>query len=95
MDYKGLCEDKPKIPISKMKKQELIKKIKFFRDNWEKMTKRDMDSSNEWLNSLSVKDLRQVIKFYYSTECKNNAIQWINKPKTLWELIDEKLFGSK
>lgn len=77
-NYSNLCGTYS-TPIFKMKRDELLAKIKLYRDNWEKLIQRSMDQDDEYLETLSVKDLRNIIKWYYSTECRKNSREYFNK----------------
>ena len=65
--------------IAKLKRQNLIDKIRHYRDNWEKLTKRSMDQDDEYLKTLTVKELKNIMEFYTSDECKSNIDAWIPK----------------
>lgn len=75
-NYKGMWKPLPK-PLSKMSRDELIRNLRLFRDSWEKITTRNQDLDNERLSSESTEQLRKLLKFYYSNEAKNIAIQWL------------------
>ena len=66
-------------PISSMTREELIKNLQKFRDSWEKITTRDTDLSDERLNDEPTDQLRNLIKFYYSTSAKLSAEDWLRK----------------
>jgi hypothetical protein len=74
--------------VANLKRQKLIHKIRHFRDNWEKLIKRSMDQDDDYLNTLTVKELKNIMEFYTSKECKSNVDAWIptqedkiNKPR--------------
>ena len=75
-NYKGMYEPLTK-PISSMTREELIKNLQKFRDSWEKITTRDQDLSDERLNDEPTHQLRNLIKFYYSTSAKLLAEDWL------------------
>ena len=77
-NYSNLCGTYS-TPIFKMNRDELLSKIKLYRNNWEKLTKRSMDQDDEYLETLSVKDLRNIIKWYYSEDCRKNSREYLNK----------------
>jgi len=77
-NYRGMYEPLTK-PISSMTRDELIKKLQKFRDSWEKITTRDTDLSDERLNDEPTEQLRNLIKFYYSTSAKLSAEDWLRK----------------
>jgi hypothetical protein len=75
-NYRGMYEP-PTKPISSMTREELIKNLQKFRDSWEKITTRDTDLSDERLNGEPTHQLRNLIKFYYSTSAKLLAEEWL------------------
>jgi hypothetical protein len=75
-NYRGMYEPLTK-PISSMTREELIKNLQKFRDSWEKITTRDTDLSDERLNDEPTHQLRNLIKFYYSTSAKLLAEDWL------------------
>ena len=77
-NYRGMYEPLTK-PISSMTRDELIKNLQKFRDSWEKITTRDTDLSDERLNDEPTEQLRNLIKFYYSTSAKLSAEDWLRK----------------
>jgi hypothetical protein len=77
-NYRGMYEP-PTKPISSMTREELIKNLQKFRDSWEKITTRDTDLSDERLNDEPTDQLRNLIKFYYSTSAKLSAEDWLRK----------------
>ncbi len=64
-------------PLSKMPREELIRNLRMFRDSWEKITTRNQDLHDERLAEESTKQLRQLLKFYYSNEAKLIAEDWL------------------
>ena len=77
-NYLNLCGTYS-TPLFKMKRNELLSKIKLYRNNWEKLTKRTMDQDDEYLDTLSIKELRDIIKWYYSEDCRKNSRDYLNK----------------
>ena len=75
-NYKGMWKHSQK-PLNKMSRDELIRNLRSFRDSWEKITTRNQDLDDERLSSESTEQLRKLLKFYYSDEAKNIAIQWL------------------
>jgi len=75
-NYKGMWEPKPK-PLTKMNREELIKRLRKFRDAWEKITGRNQDLSNERIDDANDKELRSLIEFYYSDGAKRIAEDWL------------------
>jgi len=77
-NYKGMWIPQPK-PLSKMSRKELIKHLRHFRNVWERETTRNQDLSDERLDEESDKDLRGLLKFYFSDEAKQMAGDWLRK----------------
>jgi hypothetical protein len=77
-NYKGMWEPKPK-PLTKMSREELIKRLGKFRDVWEKITTRNQDLSEERLDAESDKSLRSLLDFYYSDSAKGIAEDWLRE----------------
>ena len=77
-NFKGMWKPLPK-PLSKMPREELIRNLRMFRDSWEKITTRNQDLHDERLAEESTKQLRQLLKFYYSNEAKLIAEDWLRK----------------
>ena len=77
-NYKGMWKPLPK-PLSKMKRDELIKHLQKFRDAWEKITTRNQDLDNERLKSESISNLRSLLQYYYSNDAKLLAEDWLKK----------------
>lgn len=75
-NFKGLWKPRPG-PLSKMTRKELILNLQKFRDAWEKITSRNQDLDNERLAEESTKELRELLKFYYSDEAKLIAQDWL------------------
>ena len=75
-NYKGMWKPLPK-PLSKMSRKELVKHLRGFRDVWERETTRNQDLSDERLKEESDKDLRELLKFYFSDESKQIAGDWL------------------
>lgn len=63
--------------IVKLNRQKLIHKIGYYRDNWEKLTNRTMDQDDGYLNTLTIKELKNIMEFYTSDVCKSNIDAWI------------------
>ena len=77
-NYKGMWEPKPK-PLTKMSREELIKRLQKFRDAWEKITTRNQDLSDERLDDESDKGLRSLLDFYYSDNSKHISEDWLRE----------------
>ena len=75
-NYKGMWEPKPK-PLTKMSREELKKRLRKFRDAWEKITTRNQDLSDERLDDESDKGLRSLLDFYYSDSAKRISEDWL------------------
>ena len=75
-DYKGMWKPLPK-PIRKMTRVEMIRKLRHFRDAWEREMGRNQDLSDERLAGETEKTLREHLEYYYSETAKNQAAYWI------------------
>jgi hypothetical protein len=82
VNYKGMWKPMPK-PLGKMSRTELIKHLRGFRDIWERVTTRNMDLDDERLQEESNKNLRSLLKFYFSDSAKQMAGNWLRKTSTL------------
>ncbi len=71
-DYKGMWKPLPK-PLNKMKRNELIKHLQYFRDIWEKTTRRNQDLDDDRLNIETDEMLRSLLEFYFSDDAKQIA----------------------
>tara|TARA_B100000575_G_scaffold272996_1_gene255560 strand:+ start:4296 stop:4625 length:330 start_codon:yes stop_codon:yes gene_type:complete len=78
-----------KIDKKKTKKQ-LIREIKKYRNNHEKLTHITMDQSDEYLNTLDKKGLINILKYYYSDDCRVSMFHYKrkNKSKPLTKKLD-------
>lgn len=76
VNYKGMWKPIPK-PLNKMSRTELIKYLRRFRDAWERETTRNADLSDERLKGESNKNLRGLLKFYFSDSAKQLAGDWL------------------
>jgi hypothetical protein len=77
-NYKGMWEPTPK-PLTKMSREELIKRLRKLRDAWEKITGRNQDLSNERIDDANDKELRSLLEFYYSDGAKHIAEDWLRE----------------
>jgi hypothetical protein len=75
-NYKGMWTPQPK-PLNQMSREELTGHLRKFRNAWEKITTRDTDLSDERLQSESTKELRGLLKFYYTENAKTLAEDWL------------------
>ena len=75
-DYKGLWKPLPK-PLNKMKRNELIKHLQGFRDNWESITRRNADLDDDRLNIETDEMLRSLLEFYFSEDAKRIAEDYL------------------
>ena len=78
IDYKGMWIPQPK-QLNKMSRKELIKYLRRFRNAWERETTRNQDLHDIRLKEESDKDLRELLKFYFSDEAKQIAGDWLRK----------------
>ena len=84
INYKGMWKPMPK-PLGKMSRTELIKHLRRFRDVWERETTRNQDLSDERLKEETDKNLRGLLKFYFSDGAKQIAGNWLrtNSPPAI------------
>ncbi len=75
-NYYGMWSKSVK-PIKNMSKEELIKNLRKFRNNWEKITTINQDLSNLRLKTSTKKELQKIITFYYSNSSKNIARSYL------------------
>lgn len=75
-DYKGLWKPLPK-PLNKMKRNELIKHLQYFRDIWEKITTINQDLDDDRLNIETDDELRNLLEFYFSDDAKHLAEDYL------------------
>jgi len=78
IDYKGMWISQPK-QLNKMSRKELIKYLRRFRNAWERETTRNQDLHDIRLKEESDKDLRELLKFYFSDEAKQIAGDWLRE----------------
>ena len=76
INYKGMWKPKPK-PLNKMSRKELIKHLRHFRNVWERETTRNQDLHDMRLKEESDKNLRELLKFYFSDSAKQMAGDWL------------------
>ena len=75
-NHKGMWKEMPK-PLGSMKRDELVKHLKGFRNAWEKITTRSQDLSDERIQSETDAQLREHLKWYYSNDSKLLAEDWL------------------
>jgi len=75
-DYKGMWKPLPK-SLKKMKRNELIKYLQEFRDNWEKITTKNQDLHDDRLNIETDDMLRNLLEFYFSEDAKHIAEDYL------------------
>ena len=75
-DYKGMWKPLPK-PLKNMKRNELIKYLQEFRDNWEKITTKNQDLHDDRLNIETDDMLRNLLEFYFSEDAKHIAEDYL------------------
>ena len=62
-----------------MSREELIRRLRKFRNSWEKITKKHADLDDERLNAEPTTRLKILIKFYFTDEARNLAAAWLRK----------------
>ncbi len=75
-DYKGMWKPLPK-PLKNMKRNELIKYLQEFRNNWEKITTKNQDLHDDRLNIETDDMLRNLLEFYFSEDAKHIAEDYL------------------
>ena len=64
-------------PLNKMKRNELIKHLQYFRDIWEKITTINQDLDDDRLNIETDDELRNLLEFYFSDDAKHLAEDYL------------------
>jgi hypothetical protein len=80
-NHKKMWKPKPKPLLRDMTRSEVIKELRSFRDAWQTITTRSQDLSNTWLAdpSFTTLEMKKRLKWYYSTECKLLAENWLRQ----------------
>ena len=68
-DYKGMWQPKP-TNLSTLSRDEIVKRLRSFRNAWEKITKRNADLDDTRLATENIGILKNLLKWYYSDEAK-------------------------
>ena len=79
-NHYGLWTPPPK-PIKSMTRDELVHELRKFKNAWHKHTGRFQDLDDDRLKTEPVSELRSLLKFYYSPDCKLISEEWIRKNK--------------
>jgi hypothetical protein len=77
-DYKGLWYPKPK-PLTQMSRSELVKHIRKFRDNYEKITGRNQDLNDDRIKEDTDMALRARLKWYFSDAARTQSEKWLRR----------------
>ena len=68
-DYKGMWQPKP-TNFSTLSRDEIVKRLRSFRNAWEKNTRRNADLDDTRLATENIGILKNLLKWYYSDEAK-------------------------
>lgn len=79
-NYRGMWYPQPK-PLAEMPREELLKRIRKFRDAFEKITTRNQDLDDDRLAGETDKELRVHLKYYFSEGARIQSASWIRDYK--------------
>lgn len=79
-DYKGMWYPKPK-PLTQMSRSELVKHIRKFRHNYEKITGRNQDLNDDRIKNDTDKALRARLKWYFSDAARTQSDKWLRRER--------------
>ncbi len=79
-NYRGMWYPQPK-PLSEMPREELLRRIREFRDAFEKITTRNQDLDDDRLIGETNKQLRDHLKYYFSEGAKLQSEEWLRHYK--------------
>ena len=77
-DYKGMWYPKPK-PLTQMSRSELVKHIRKFRNNYEKITGRNQDLNDDRIKEDTDMALRARLKWYFSDAARTQSEKWLRR----------------
>lgn len=75
-NYRGMWYSQPK-PLTEMSRSELLKRIRQFRDAFEKITTRNQDLNDDRLAGETDKELREHLKYYFSEGARIQSEDWL------------------
>lgn len=79
-NYRGMWYSQPK-PLTEMPREELLKRIRMFRNAFEKITTRNQDLNDDRLAGETNKQLRNHLKYYFSEGARIQSEEWLRDYK--------------
>jgi len=79
-NYRGMWYPQPK-PLDEMPREELLQRIRKFRDAFEKITTRNQDLNDDRLAGETDKELRVHLKYYFSEGARIQSASWLRDYK--------------
>lgn len=79
-NYRGMWYPQPK-PLSEMSREELLRRVRQFRDAFEEITTRNQDLNDDRLAGETNKQLRHHLKYYFSEGARLQSEDWLRDYK--------------
>jgi predicted SnoaL-like aldol condensation-catalyzing enzyme len=79
-NYRGMWYPQPK-PLREMRKDELLRRVRQFRDAFEKITTRNQDLHDDRLAGETDKQLRNHLQYYFSEGARLQSEDWLRDYK--------------
>jgi hypothetical protein len=79
-NYRGMWYPQPK-PLREMRKNELLRRVRGFRDAFEKITTRNQDLNDDRLAGETDEQLRHHLKYYFSEGARLQSEDWLRDYK--------------
>jgi hypothetical protein len=79
-NYRGMWYPQPK-PLTEMPREELLRRIRQFRNAFEKITTRNQDLNDDRLAGETNKQLRSHLKYYFSEGARIQSEDWLRDYK--------------
>jgi hypothetical protein len=79
-NYRGMWYPQPK-PLREMRKNELLRRVRGFRDAFEKITTRNQDLNDDRLAGETDEQLRHHLKYYFSEGARLQSEEWLRDYK--------------
>ena len=79
-NYRGMWYSQPK-PLTEMPREELLRRIRQFRNAFEKVTTRNQDLNDDRLAGETNKQLRSHLKYYFSEGARIQSEDWLRDYK--------------
>jgi hypothetical protein len=79
-NYRGMWYPQPK-PLAQMSRSELLRRVRQFRDAFEKITTRNQDLNDDRLAGETDKELRVHLKYYFSEGARIQSASWLRDYK--------------